>query len=194
MGNSVTTENIFDHLDSIDSGPDDVVILYFTTHGYRTLSKTGIWPNLYFSNNNTGLDFETAYKIVQDKKPRLLIALADSCNNVLPEDSIDLQYPKHKAMMMAAALNVEGHYRKLFLETEGTIIISSAIPDQFSWYFPQKGGIFTLKFLESLNESVHLENDWESMLQMTTLKLSEEVAVYGEIQTPQYEINLVQKE
>lgn len=166
---------------------DDVVFLFFSGHGYRTDSKdNNIWPNLYFTPANRGVDFYHLTQILNEKHPKLLIAIADCCNNVLPEayapplmkdSSLALSFRKPK---------VKNNYEKLFLHSYGTVIASSSIPGQYSWG-TKSGGLFTLALFESLNHEVNSFNpSWELLFTraMTTV-IDRDIG-----QNPQYELSL----
>ena len=48
----------------------------------------------------------------------------------------------------------EQNYRKLFLETKGSIVISSSIPGEYAWGTAVGGGIYTQEFIKIFNEQV----------------------------------------
>jgi len=86
--------------------------------------------------------------------------LLDCCNNVTgrgfrgrPKSPMGYNFPGMK---------------KLFLETQGTIVIMGAAPGGTSWYFHGKGGLFTSMFIRSLFEETQNENaSWKRLFDRT---------------------------
>src|SRR5271155_3631153 len=78
QGNSVTPKKVLRQIESLQVSPDDVVVVYFTIHGFRTSSKASQWPSLYFGVSQQGVDFEAINEVVKNKNPRLLLSIADS--------------------------------------------------------------------------------------------------------------------
>ena len=175
-------------LKEISIQEDDVVLFYFSGHGYRTNSKNGNqWPNLYLTSDKIGIDFYAVFESLSAKKPRLLIALSDCCNNVLPEKSAPPVVPIHAYKHLKPAAYQQANYKKLFLKTKGTILIGSSTPGEFSWG-TQSGGLYTLAFLKFLLEDVSSPKpaDWHVILD----KAAKQVVGRDLGQTPQYELHI----
>jgi hypothetical protein len=190
-GKQVTTEKVVNAVMGLDVQPEDAVIIYFTMHGYRFDSKKSPWPNLFFGVEQRGIDFGYLNEIVKEKNPRFLLSIADCCNNVAPEGSIPTI---GRQDMFFSGLNKasKSNYRKLFLETSGSIIISSAVPGEYSWAYTKLGAVYSLKFLESLEEAVRNSKsaDWQTILDNTSLKVTKALIPAGESQTAQYELSI----
>ncbi|CRX37611.1 caspase family protein [Estrella lausannensis] len=167
---------------------DDVVFFYFSGHGFRTNSKSGNqWPNLYLTSDKIGIDFYAVFQSLSAKKPRLLIALSDCCNNVLPEKSAPPVVPIHAYKHLKPISYQQANYKRLFLKTKGTILIGSSIPGEFSWG-TESGGLYTLALLRFLIEDVNSPKpaDWHVLLD----KAAKQVVSRNLGQTPQYELNI----
>jgi hypothetical protein len=192
QGWQVTPEKVLQQIEELKIHSDDVLILYFTIHGYRTESKESRWPNLFFGLEQRGVDFDYINQIVKGKNPRLLLSIADSCNNTLPDGLIPTIQQKALPVRMPNSAKVKANYKKLFLESAGTIIISGSIPGQYSWAYTYLGGIYTLNFVEALKESVYGKKpaDWQTLLDKAAFKVSEAVIELNETQTPQYDLQL----
>jgi Caspase domain len=191
-GKQVTTENILDHVDKLDVNPDDVVIIYFSVHGYRTIDKQNQWPNLYFGSQGQGLDFDLVNQIVKAKNPRLILTIADSCNNYLPAGYYVPTITKKDFNPEKESI-IQKNYKKLFLESSGSIVISSSIPGQYSWAYTYKGGVYTLQFLKDLSLAVNNQEpaQWAKLLEdinMNVLVLTTQQT--NQSQQPQYELLL----
>ena len=177
-----TCVDIYDYLQALTIKPDDIVLFYFSGHGFRTLSKQNPWPNLYLTADHRGLDYEEILTILNEKNPRFFLALADCCNNLISEQFAPSLYSAFALMRVPPQTNLKDKYQKLFLTFKGKIAICSAFEGEFSWG-TIKGGLFTLSLLETLNDPYDQDHDWEKLLE----KASDKVIQH---QTPFYQIAL----
>jgi hypothetical protein len=165
-------------------GKDDVVFFYFSGHGYRTASKGNIpWPNLEFSSLNKAVEFELITKKLSEKKPRLLLAIADACNGLIADAWAPLVVYKSAEKALAKD-QIQENYKKLFLKTKGRILITSSESGELSWC-GSDGSLYTNAFLRQLQSVVSsLQTpSWENLLGWASLMISDE-------QHPYYEINI----
>jgi hypothetical protein len=179
---------ILDYIKHQTFGNDDVVLFFFSGHGYRTDTKhNNIWPNMYLTPENIGIDFYLVVKTLAEKEPRLIIAIADCCNNIIPEEFEPVKIKRTEFYMGASSQVVRRNYQNLFLNHSGTIIMSSSKPGEYSWG-TRRGGLFTLALFESLNKEILSPQlaDWYVLLDRASLN----VVKRDLSQTPQYETNL----
>lgn len=185
IGPQVNSRQFFHALSSLKIDHDDLVIFYFSGHGYRTKSKDARdpWPNLVFSLEHAGVDFLDVVDIIKEKNPRLVIAIADSCNNYLAPGYIPVVKPAKKRLMRSLKLP-EANAHFLFIEPVGEILMSAASPGEVAWG-TLKGGIFTNALLFSLSQAIDGPQlpDWAQIV----LEASDSVL---ENQTPQNYINI----
>lgn len=158
-------------IEQLEVKEDDVIFFYFTGHGYRYEDQVqcGALPYLYLTKAQehlyeAGICLDDITEKLKAKAPRLLVSLADCCNNILP-------YEEPIAMNTALVGEV---YKKLFLQSEGYVIATSSLPGQFS-FATNNGGYFTNSFLESVRNLASLESDlnlvsWDKVLRQTTAK------------------------
>jgi len=165
----VTTSEMLELLDDVVFDDDDVVLFYFAGHGYRTCSKDrdNLWPILYFSLDDVGIDHEYITQALIEKNPRLLLSVVDVCNNYLPESYCP---PMFSRSMSRAATEKEicDNYKELFLNFHGVIRVAGAKAGQVSWG-SSSGGFFTKALFLSLTEEVlKLSHpDWEQVCDRT---------------------------
>lgn len=167
--NAAKFENM---IKSLNVQSDDVLFFYFSGHGYRTALKgENPWPNLFFSPDWSGVDFLQVIEVLKQKSARLLISIADCCNNLLSEHHAPPVCPiksknKHEKKMSKG-------YKKLFLETEGLILITSSEVEEFSWCISE-GALYTLAFLENLKIEVKSRSpSWNALLKRSSIKVRE---------------------
>jgi hypothetical protein len=159
---------------SIDS--DDIVIFYYTGHGFRKPHQQSQWPNLYFTQNQTHLSFDEIIGTISSKKPRFALVIADCCNSPFvngntPTATKRFYFPYRDNGRVSADL------KKLFMDTHGILAISGSSPGEEAWAAPH-GGLFTIALLDGLDP--HSPVSWNELLQTLSSKMSG-------IQTPQYQ-------
>lgn len=188
LGENVN-EEILIYLENSTFQSDDVVVFFFSGHGYRTDTKyENRWPNLFFTPTKIGVDFDLIVKIMEEKKPRLIISIADCCNNIIPDESAPTTISKREFYLGVSMNFVKRNYEELFLNQSGSIIMSSSRPGELSWG-TRYGGLFTLTFFKSLNKELLSSQspDWTVLLDRASIQIAKKQSLN---QTPQYEVNL----
>ncbi len=167
-GEQFSQERVESALNNLRVAKEDVVIFYYSGHGERALDKTTRWPSLALNKSGAKagqlFDFDNIIEHLQQQGPRLLLAIADACNNVVPPPK-DHGVPK------------VGEYRELFLNYQGHLIFASSKPGQKS-AGTLEGGLFTNAWLASLNS----ETTWERIIKRSTGQIA---IGEGKVQTPQ---------
>ena len=170
---------------------------FYTGHGYRYDDKESPWPHLLISIEDQGIDHAIITEILESKNPKLLFSLVSSCNKTL--NRIVKSIHPHEQQLYLAALNtfqeepsplssLQANYRKLFLNTSGTIISSSATPGQYSYRNRNTGTLYLNALLDSLHESALApESDWNAIFDSTIKKT---IDLTNGRQTPQYALYL----
>jgi hypothetical protein len=177
-GSELYAENIYSYLGDLVFSPDDVVIFYYSGHGYRTPSKgSNPWPNLYFTVSGEGVDFYDITYLLKDKNPRLLLSICDCCNNSIPDGLAPSVYEKE--LIIQSRDYLKANYKKLFMDISGLIMIRSSEVGEYSWCTPN-GALYTSAFLDSLKNNLRLKKtSWESILSGAGAKvLKYQTAVY----------------
>ena len=183
---------IFQAIENLEVGENDAIFFYFTGHGYRyeDQEQCGKYPYLYLTKieehlYDAGTCLEEINEELKRKAPRLLVSLADCCNNILP-------YEEPIAMNPTLIGEV---YKKLFLQSEGHIIATSSLPGQYS-FATNNGGYFTNGFLESIRDMAGMDADlnditWEKILNRTTAKT---IINSDSRQKPQFNLSVSRRE
>ncbi|MFQ5729987.1 MAG: hypothetical protein ACE5GN_06470, partial [Waddliaceae bacterium] len=151
----------------------------------RTAEKEGNpWPNLYFSRENKGMEYNFIGEKLEGYKPRFMLLIADACNSLIP----DAWAPPLQRRMFGRVIDEEllkQNYKHLFLETSGIIMVTSSEAGEPSWD-TGVGGLYTRAFIECLNQAVKSSAlpSWETLLDTSAMKIA------GEEQHPYYRIDL----
>ena len=159
-GSDFTIAKVRGAVQALSPGRDDVVLFYYSGHGFRTKTKRSRWPFFFFHSNTQAIDFGWVIRELSAKGARLTIALTDACNNVVP-----LQIREEQKALQPGATKAQNGYRDLFLGFKGLVAGTSSIPGETSTA-TQSGSLFTLAFLKALQkEVVQSRPDWNALMQ-----------------------------
>lgn len=190
IGYSVN-DGIFDKIRQLEVNEDDVVIFYYSGHGLRFTEQSDQWPVLDFEYGKREVTQWEVTQELMNKRPRLILSLADCCNNFIETSGLIRGNYRDK----------QENYRQLFLYSSGTYIASGASPGEYSFGMNENwwsanllaGGFFTNALLEIIRQETRKENpglSWENVFELAVLKTHEyqtrdknDPSIY---QTPQY--------
>jgi hypothetical protein len=127
-------------------GANDTVVFYYSGHGFRPPTETSAFPSFFCALSGPYPSLAAVSKQLA-QKARLTIAIADTCNVVMPEQPAAGVPPPPSA---AAPRTLQ--LQNLFVKSSGTLVFSSSKPGEFSWYLPT-GGFFTRRLLASLDSA-----------------------------------------
>ncbi len=170
VGKLVNPSFILSKIQELEFEEDDIVFFYFSGHGFRTETKTSIWPNLLCSNTRAAFDLKNVIDIIEEKNPRLKLFVTDVCNNILKEEKAPMLISHAPLIRSLSKTNGNVNLAKLFLHTSGTIVVTSSQIGEFA-YCTKSGGFFTKSLITSIEKAALLNQaSWEDVLQ----KASEE--------------------
>ncbi len=175
---SIVRSQIMSSIHSLNPGSNDTVIFFYTGHGYRMNSMRTKWPAMALKEGGrtAGLDQKWVFDTLKAKNPRLLIVMADACNNVVAEGAIDTK------ISLRSGKELKESYVKLFMKDSGSVLASSSIPGQYS-YSGSTGSQFTVSFINNLRSALTSANpSWEGVMRKAAVPL------YGGRQQPQFEM------
>jgi len=150
-GKNFTVKDINALIKNLKIEESDGIILYYSGHGYRKPMQQDSFPILDFRtnqltdipDNSNSLDLRIIHSILKGKSPRFLITIAECCNTDL-STSVVAEKAKNDPTFFLAATTPP--LNKLLvaklLGFRGSIMVSSAHPQESSYYFPKTGGIF----------------------------------------------------
>lgn len=156
-GVDVTDRSIFAWLQQVRQTPGCVALFSYSGHGFRTEGYTEALPFLVFTKDTKQFRTDQFFQQFKSTGARLAIMLLDCCNNVTKRHLF------RKQAKSPVVYSFPG-MKKLFLETQGTVVFMGAAPGGVSWYHHGKGGLFTTAFITSLFEETQTENaSWQRL-------------------------------
>lgn len=190
LGLHVNTDTISNELQQIECKRDDVIFFHYSGHGINNGSK---WPKFLIPGKKE-LSLGLIFNILKQKKPRLLIVLADTCNGAKRKVDIEDSGEFNRSYSHVFKNDFEkNNYSQLFKSSKGGIIGSSSRPGYKSYYSQYLGGYFTLCFFESINiltrqnESV----SWENVFDFTEHLTNQFAKEHDKNQRPQFLISKI---
>lgn len=177
-GEEFTQKRLNDVVRTLSPGPDDILFLYYTGHGYNASQRAGRFPVLYLekkekdSRQNPGL--LALHKALKAKKARLCITMGDCCNQLIP----NMRGMAKKAVTPRALVltndSLNAVYRKLFLDIKGDALIASSRPPEQACAHPDSGSFYTRSFDEALELASRYNKtiSWETLLRDTQTRLT----------------------
>jgi hypothetical protein len=195
-GRSTNPQLFMQKINAVKANSDDVIVFYFGGHGYRTLSKgKSPWPNLVFSQQDKGIEYDLVIYNLMQKHPRFLITIADVCNSFIK----DKNAPPLVTRAFRAAIPediIRSNYQQLFLKEAGMINVTSSQVGETSAGSDEEGGAYTSAFLISLRDETKLVSTakWRTLLERAKTKVINDSTRGAEsksdIQHPYYEMNV----
>jgi hypothetical protein len=188
-GADFNCKSIVSAIDNLNVSADDVVFFYYAGHGFRRDSSQTKFPEFYCRRtadpDEPDETLSQAVESISAKRPRLIIAIADACNKeTQPPPTVAAELPD---------LNVDrkGALLRLFKDYRGTLVMTGAIPGEYSWYMTagaSLGGFFTNQLLGAINQNINSSGAgvrWEAIATDATQPIYVP-AIPPTTQNPQY--------
>ncbi|PIY12767.1 MAG: hypothetical protein COZ18_01260 [Flexibacter sp. CG_4_10_14_3_um_filter_32_15] len=171
-GSSFTKDNAMRVLNGLNPGSNDIVVFYYSGHGFRWSDQTDAYPQMDIRASpytklsaETTISVSSVYNLLDKKGARLNIVITDCCNS-------DIGINKMTETSFLAGRSYQTPHieklQKLFLATKGNIIVTSSQAGQVSWSNSVNGGFFTLSFLQAFHEEISYlktqEPSWNTIL------------------------------
>jgi len=196
-----TKENVRAWIRDLEVEPDDVVIFFYSGHGGRALNDTDPLPQMCMNNpslNSGYLPVSHVQRWISEKHPRLTIIVSECCNGAAQGVSVKPYYALDKGAYSKASTYDADAFKKLFMDCNGTVVMTSSKAGQLSWCNILHGSYFVVNLLNALDKSLKnngLTADWESIFQYAKIATSQERfkdenGVRCIIQEPYAQINL----
>jgi hypothetical protein len=173
FGKDYNKKNVEAAIQSIQAGPNDVVVFYYTGHGFSNPNDNYQYPHVelraksYEKLEGNSLSMEEIYNTIKRKGANLNIVMSDCCNsdpnasNIVSGD-----------MAPTRSSSIGWSYDnclKLFMPTKPvSILVTAASKGEMSAGNINFGGFFTYNFRSSLESSFgpfYLLPTWQNILE-----------------------------
>jgi hypothetical protein len=174
-GEYFSKQNVLSVINQIQPNPNDVILFYYSGHGFRWRNQDDGYPQLFLKTNKyDGLSSETSmslasvYQTLVTKGARLTIVLGDCCNSEVQME----QVTNANFLTMRATRDYQlDNLSELILNSSGSVIATAASPGEAAYCNQSNGGFFTNSFLQAFRQEIGvLSNDevkWDDILNYT---------------------------
>mgnify|MGYP003813953685 CR=1 FL=1 len=174
-GTQFNRQSVLNAVSAIKPASNDIVIFYYSGHGYRAINDESPLPKMILSNDYTfenlpkkSLGIQAIVDSLNKKKSRFNLVINDCCNvECCPVPAPGLgKNPIISPKSIGLPVSTE-NFIKLFWEPRGTVVASSSMPKEYSVGNPEKGGFFTWYLRISLEKNLsQYKRDiaWEDIL------------------------------
>ncbi len=168
--NDFNKANVLKAIKSIKASPNDIIVFFYSGHGFRFDDDTDEYPNmsLHYKGEMTKNDYlgvSETYNMLTAKKARLTIVLSDCCNSYY---GATRQEVDSSALVSRGLSNYNlTKLEKLFIKDSGTIKITAAKAGQYA-LCDSKGGFLLTSFLNNIHSMVSAVSTQEPSWQTIT--------------------------
>lgn len=163
--NDFSKKNIMNAINSVNPSSNDIVVFFYSGHGFRFDDDKDDYPNMFLTYSDEGitsnkdyLGVSEVYNMLTKKKARLTIVLTDCCNSY---------YGATRKEIETSGLHARGRnsydlkkLRKLFINSSGSLKVTAAKAGQFALCNTQ-GGYLLTSFLTNIHSAVSAVSDEE---------------------------------
>lgn len=150
-GRAFNRDSILTNLQRIDNSTNDIIIYYYSGHGYNDPSKESEFPSMAL--DGTDVSLEEMYYQVSAKNARLTMIIGDLCNSI-PESRAAVG--RREALPFKSGyLFDNSKLSKLFIKSSGFLVSTSSQKGEWSYCMNNPDGTmgngqFTHAFIESM--------------------------------------------
>ncbi len=174
-GGDFSKENVMRAIANLQPGSKDIVIFYFSGHGFRFSSDFSRYPRMLFRTSalqrreEINLGLEDVYESIKKKGAKVNLVIGDCCNeDVGPSARFGRNSLTTKSIGFGRAkLNVKNVEALFFPTTQNNMIVMSADKYQLAAGNPSLGGYFTFSFMSELERNLYTvlpTNAWVKIL------------------------------
>lgn len=181
LDNEFSKEELQNRLDELQVGSNDILVYYYSGHGYNDLSRSSEFPTMALDGPDCGL--EDVYNQIKAKNARLNLIIGDLCNS-LPQTRTAVG-EREVLPFKSGYLFDNDKLKKMFLDSKGTILSTSSQKGEYSFCMNNPDGSigsghFTYAFIESMILETSMvstaSGDWSSVFSRAYDKASANTA------------------
>lgn len=189
-GSDLTVPNARTAVDAVQPGPEDAVFFLYSGHGGNPGNSQ--WPRFYFTASPAWLpdaerlSFDEVVQVLRPRNPRLLVVLADACNN----------YPNQSGHWgptapIPTSPEITQAFRDLFTGFTGEVLTSGCKPGQYSLGAAGEGALFFNSLTNAIYTLAGTQSPltWATVLARAAADTTAAAALSGQTQEPQYLIH-----
>ena len=170
-------------ISSLSTSPDDVILFYYTGHGFNNGSND--YPTLTLGRDGEELEVRKkelldVYNTLRSKNHRLLVVMAEACNKQVSGTGISDNSP----------FEDDGSKFKALFSCSGDYMISSSKKGQASYSQAGSMGVFSRSFADAMDEIVSDKSTttatWPNLFRLISKKTVQRAAQLKITQNPQW--------
>ena len=158
-GKDFSKVNVDNAINSIQPGPNDIVVFYYSGHGFNDVNSSYKYPFLDLRDKSFQsygppytLNIEEIYQRIKSKNARLNLVFSDCCN-ADPSQSNILSSEGATTRNSSIGWNIANCYGLFMNEKKQSILMTAASKGELS-AGNSTGGIFTFNFRETLEKLI----------------------------------------
>jgi hypothetical protein len=172
-GKKYNKQNVENAINALNPGNNDIVIFYYTGHGFSDMKDAYTFPYLDLRTKDfesiggeNAMNMQDIYQKIKSKGARLNLVLSDCCNS---DPNLTNNISSGMASLRSSSLGWSmQNCQELFLNQRPTsILMTAASKGEVSAGNNAYGGFFTFNFRESLQKNLGLFGQfvtWEQLL------------------------------
>lgn len=162
FGKTYNKKNVENAINTINPGSNDIVVFYFSGHGFSNMQDNNTYPYLDLRTKDfepiggpNAMNIMDIYQQLKLKGARLNLVLSDCCNS---DPSLTSNISSGMASMRSSSLGWSmQNCQQLFLDPKRTsILMTAATKGEQSAGNNAFGGFFTFNFRETLQKNLGL--------------------------------------
>jgi Caspase domain len=196
-GDNFRRSNILSAVSNLYTAPNDIIIFYYSGHGFRYPDQQSGWPRMdlranafkdFVDTNSLSIDTDV-YQPLKRKGARLTIVIGECCNTVPEAEPISAD-----PMLIAPGENIlSADKAKSLMNKKGDILIATSSPNEPSVYYVSIGGFFCNNFVTSLLSNLGFNSSatditWENIFNLAKQGTELEALMSGKKQNPYWHI------
>lgn len=166
----VLGSSIFDWLDKLKTSSNDVVLIYFSGHGF--IDEEG--SHFLWFDNGDYISRDGIVNNLKSLKCRLKLFITDACSNL-----VVLPPPVTSTPRSLGESRDKQYYKNLFMDHEGLLDVTAASEGELAWGNSTLGGYFTISLFSAFSGEGADFRSWEDVVsdaQKGTMKLFEQTS------------------